>query len=100
VSGLSVAILRYLLKRPQAQDTVEGIAAWWLSQWRVEVVTSAVRRAVRELCARELLVEIADRHAAEPRYRLNRAATERIQSLLIEMEASGAPDSEDCGARR
>jgi hypothetical protein len=55
---------------------------------------------VRELCSRELLVEIADRHAAEPRYCLNRAATERIQSLLTEIEASGAIEREDCAVRR
>jgi hypothetical protein len=91
VSGLSLAILGYLVKRPQAQDTVEGIARWWLNQWRVEIVAGMVRKAVRELCERQLLVEVEDRYAAEPRYGLNQSAMEQIQALLTEADSVAWP---------
>lgn len=57
------AILRYLHDHPDAADTVEGIAKWWLpAAWRVDI--DAVQCALFRLEAQGLVHRRinADRH--------------------------------------
>lgn len=76
-------ILRYLLQHPEAQDTVEGIAQWWLLERRIERHTRRLRAVVEELTAEGLLVE---RTGLDQRslYRLNRRRIADIEELLGE----------------
>jgi hypothetical protein len=46
---LSRQILNYLKKHPQAGDTLEGIAGWWLAQQRIEEVVDEVADALETL---------------------------------------------------
>jgi hypothetical protein len=49
---VAAQILAYLSAHPDAQDTVEGIAEWWLLEQRISDTTTAVREALAELVAR------------------------------------------------
>ena len=64
------AILAYLAEHPQAADTLEGIAEWWLARHEVRVTLMTVERALRRLtetCVLEVVGEGERR-----RYRLRR----------------------------
>jgi Fe2+ or Zn2+ uptake regulation protein len=52
------AILEYLAEHPQAMDTLEGIAAWWLMRQQVRTEVSTLRKAVERLVAEGLLEEV------------------------------------------
>lgn len=57
------AVLRYLDGHPDAADTVDGIAQWWLPPpWRVDTrtVQSALGRLVAQGAVRRRI--LADRH--------------------------------------
>lgn len=49
------AILRYFVKHPEAKDTLEGIAQWWLGDEISKRVN--VERAVSLLLSRGLVLE-------------------------------------------
>ena len=46
---LSRQILDYLQKHPEAGDTLEGIASWWLEQQRIEQLVEEVAEALELL---------------------------------------------------
>jgi hypothetical protein len=46
---LSQKILNYLKKHPEAGDTLEGIANWWLVQQRIEEMVDEVAAALDNL---------------------------------------------------
>jgi len=48
-------ILRYLLEHPEAQDTIDGIADWWLTERRVRQGIDEVQVALRSLVDRGLV---------------------------------------------
>ncbi len=49
-------ILGYLLTHGDAQDTVEGIAEWWLLEQQVRHMVSEVKEALAELAAQKLII--------------------------------------------
>ncbi len=49
-------ILLYLANHPNASDSAEGIAAWWLARQRYDESVMRVQRALDELEARGLVV--------------------------------------------
>ena len=69
-------ILRYLVRHPEAKDTLEGIAQWWLGGETRRRVT--VERALSLLLARGLILETR-RKGLLPYYRL---ASERRATAL------------------
>ncbi len=74
------AILRYLRKYPEAKDTVEGIAHWWLPWQACAPGPGPVERALSLLLSKGLLLETR-RKGLPPFYRLNprhRAAISKI----------------------
>src|SRR5271170_2459571 len=51
------SILRYLSENPEAKDTLEGIAEWWLlREWAARKLP-AVERVLRDLVARGVIAE-------------------------------------------
>ena len=52
---LADEILRYLLEHPEAQDTIDGIADWWLTERRVRQGIAEVEAALRHLVKRGLV---------------------------------------------
>src|SRR5215467_8912306 len=50
-------IVRYLSRHPEAKDTREGIATWWLRQQQIEYAIQAVHRALDVLLRRGLILE-------------------------------------------
>jgi hypothetical protein len=49
VEALSRQIFDYLQKHPEASDTLEGIATWWLEQHRIEQMVEEVADALELL---------------------------------------------------
>jgi hypothetical protein len=54
-NAITEAIEDYLRIRPQAADTLEGIACWWLSGELQNSPFSLIQHAVDELCRRGVL---------------------------------------------
>ena len=75
------AILSYLAEHPEAQDTLEGIAEWWLLEQKIKTRTAEVTEALSELVARRLVVERKgpDRRS---RYKVNRRRLREISALI------------------
>src|SRR6266849_4683273 len=64
---LADEILRYLLEHPEAQDTIDGIADWWLTERRVRQGIAEVEIALRHLVDRGL-VDVAVREDGKSHY--------------------------------
>ena len=64
------SILAYLAEHPQAMDTAEGIADWWIMRQQVRVTATAVARVLHQLAERGLLEEVGEGDTR--RYRLKR----------------------------
>lgn len=47
--AVTEAFLRYLADRPQAMDTEEGIAEWWLMRQQAKVAAETVRKILKQL---------------------------------------------------
>ena len=80
------AILEYLRKHPEAQDTLAGIAEWWLPEQEVKVRTATVMEALDELVAAGLISE----HEGKDRqisYRLTKRGLEIRRIGLCSKEA-------------
>jgi hypothetical protein len=72
IKQLSDLIVRYLLKHPEARDSMEGIAEWWLLLQRIEDEVDNVKQALDLLVAEGLVeVEGAGRGSGRKVYRLN-----------------------------
>ena len=57
LSPVSAQILAYLRRHRRAQDTLEGIAEWWMLEQRIRHVITEVKEALAELVARGMVVE-------------------------------------------
>jgi hypothetical protein len=82
---LADEVLAYLVRHPQAQDTMEGIAEWWLLEQRIRCTVANVENTLRDLVDRDFLVV---RHCLEGRtyYGLNRDKEREIRRHLSEAE--------------
>jgi hypothetical protein len=70
LSPLADEILGYLREHPRAQDTVEGIAVWWLAERAIKKWLPQLERSLRSLVRRGVVLEIR-RPDGEIVYRLN-----------------------------
>jgi hypothetical protein len=52
------SILEYLLHHPEAKDTREGIATWWLRQQEIERAVQEIFAGLNVLLADGLVVEL------------------------------------------
>jgi hypothetical protein len=67
-SDLRRAVIGYLEENPEAMDTLEGIAEWWVMRQRIRTSVSTIARVVRRLVDEGLLEELGPRE--RPRFRL------------------------------
>ena len=74
-------ILAYLAEHRGAQDTLEGIAEWWLLEQRIVTRAAEVREALGGLVAEGLVIE---REGGDGRrhFRVNRRRAAKIKALL------------------
>jgi hypothetical protein len=63
-------VLSYLSGHPEAQDTIEGIAEWWLLEQRIRHEITEVKKALDELVAQGLILERSGRDG-HVHYRFN-----------------------------
>lgn len=54
---LKIEILQYLIDHPKAQDTLEGIAGWWLLGRTMKHRTALVKEALDELISEEYVTK-------------------------------------------
>ena len=85
-------ILSYLLDNPQGQDTLEGIAEWWLMEREIRREVRRVRRALVRLIDDGLLVETTGVDGTV-RYGLNLGRMDEIRGLA----SPGDAEPEDEG---
>lgn len=74
-------ILTYLSTHARAQDTLEGIVAWWLLEQKIKSETRQVQKVLDELVAQEL---ISPRQTKDSRthYRINKRKVKAIRAVL------------------
>jgi DNA-binding IclR family transcriptional regulator len=66
---MAEAILEYLAEHPQASDTLEGIAEWWIMRQQIRVEAARVAKVLRRLTKNGLVEEIGKGKKSR-RYRL------------------------------
>jgi hypothetical protein len=76
-------ILTYFLKHPEAQDTAEGIAEWWILEQEIQRRLDEVQQALQSLTEEGLLLS---RRPAEAKtlYGVNPERLSDIQRFLSE----------------
>jgi len=71
-------ILAYLAAHPDSEETLEGIAEWWLLERSIERRLKEVREALEGLVA-EGLLERRSRAGSAPRYRIREESRSEVQ---------------------
>jgi hypothetical protein len=80
-SEIALDVLAYLTKNAEAGDTLEGIVEWWLLDRRIRYGSAAVRGAIDELAAKQLIREYKTRDQ-RVHYRINRRKEKEIKALV------------------
>lgn len=83
LGSVALQILSYLSTHKDAQDTIEGIAEWWLLEQRVHHMIGEVKKALAELVAQRMVVERTGRDG-RAHYRLNPRKQRRVAHVLKE----------------
>jgi len=86
-SHIARAILDYLFKHPAAQDTVSGIADWWLPEEKIKTRAAIVKDALTLLVNEGLVLERIGTDS-QVHYRINGDRLIEIESLLREKDGS------------
>jgi hypothetical protein len=81
VDELSLRILSYLRDNPQATDTLEGIAQWWLFERELRDQVAAVKHSLAGLVADGWLIERCPT-GSHAHYGLNPARVGELHALL------------------
>jgi hypothetical protein len=93
---LTDEVLAYIMRNPEAEDTVEGIAEWWLLEQSIQHAVADVEAALSELVDNRFLVA---RRCGGGRtyYRLNPDKSQEIQRHLRQVETTRGkrPDPAD-----
>ena len=55
--NVSLEVLRYLLRHPNAQDTLEGISEWWILEERIIQKYAEVQQALKKLVEQGFVLE-------------------------------------------
>ena len=65
IERIAEEIQLYLFNHPNAADTLDGIARWWLTRQRYEEATTLVKKALGNLIARGVVAQsrnVNDQH--------------------------------------
>ena len=85
--AITTDILAYLAENPRAEDTVEGIAEWWLLHQTIKYRSADIEAALADLVAEGLLLEHKSGESRS-RYRLNEHRLWDILQLLNKSSGS------------
>ena len=80
-------ILAYLSDNPDAGDTFDGIAEWWLLSQQIKFETRNVSEAVARLVS-EGLIEEHEEADSRKTYRINKARAREIRTMLRQAQRS------------
>ena len=80
-SHVALQILDYLRSHPDAQDTLAGIAEWWLPEGNIKTQLKTVAEALAELVAKDLVIQRKSKDD-QIHYRINQKKLPEIESLL------------------
>ena len=75
------AILAHAYKYPEAQDTIDGIAEWWLTEEKIRARLATVKAALADLVARGLMLRHTGKDS-QVHYRINSHRLKEIQAAL------------------
>lgn len=74
-------ILSYLVEHPDAQDTLEGIAEWWLLQMEINRNARLIREALSEMTEMGFLIQWQEKDL-QTHYRIAANKLEEISDFL------------------
>ena len=80
-SQIARGILAYLSEHPEAQDTLDGIAQWWLLDQKIKCQIEMVKEALTELKEQGFLLEHKGGDS-QIHYRIDQHKLDEIRSLL------------------
>jgi hypothetical protein len=80
-SHVAKAILAYLLEHPDAQDTLAGVAEWWLPEQETNTQLAIVKDALDQLVTQELVLERRSKDL-QTHYRINDQRLKEIEQLV------------------
>ena len=75
------AILDYLYRHPDAQDTLAGISEWWLADDKVKTRTLTIKEALDELIEKKFVLAQKGKDL-QIHYRMNDQRLKDIEALL------------------
>jgi hypothetical protein len=78
---MAQAILQYLQGHPDAKDTLEGVAQWWLLKEWTERKYQEIEAALADWVSRGLVIE-GRREGLPPYYWLNPEKQDEISQIL------------------
>ena len=87
------AILGYLARNPDAQDTLPGIIEWWLLDHQIRTRTAIVKAAIDQLVAERLILKRKGIDS-ETHYRINPRQYSRVEELIKERANSQSNSSQ------
>jgi hypothetical protein len=82
---LARLILRYLLKHPNAADTIEGILDWWVRRELAQMHQAEILSVVEGLTKRGLLIERSHGDSRQM-YFLNKDKLDEIALFLQQLD--------------
>jgi len=91
-SEIARDILAYLTRNPEAQDTLAGIAEWWLLEEQIKRQSESVKEALADLVARGFIIEIVGKDS-QTRYRVNAQRASEIAALLQKTNGQSSESS-------
>jgi hypothetical protein len=75
------SILQYLLKNPDAGDTLEGIVHWWLLRERIEHEVAQISAILDRFIKENILIK-TEINPGNVIFRINKANIEKISHML------------------
>lgn len=79
-SEIARAIVEYLRKNPHAQDTLAGIAEWWLPQQRIRTSKAKLNEVLEDMVTRGLILQSKGKDL-QIHYRINDRKLEELEEI-------------------